>query len=460
MKKNWKGIVYDYGLFESFDNTQECVYCLTERDAAILRSALFPMYWETRWKQPPSELDNLIAEIEGKLNMGSCIDLSELTRCVCEINATLQGEYWKDNPVKPDPVDPLPDTPPFSNVERVEAATCEAAKLMTRSITKAIIDAYNTSCGSDSDPDWPAIAASSAAFLIAIAAVPATGGASLVIRTAFRAGVAAAGVNFGLEVEGIFENGDEDCPAGPLSDEFIARYACCLFDATYPTLNLESFQGAWDERCQGAVDWMVDAGVPVLIAEAVDEANRGMLAPFLKEADNYIAYIGLIEAIVENEYVTPSLCDECFDCASKVLIAKFDPVEDARVTVTPAPVVETVGGGDLYTWPAGWQIINFTFAEPTCIVSLEGELMRGSTGSCPQGFKVLIGGQTIDVPVGGLGNDPWTVTFGTGTDGVPTRSISIVPRSGGGCNGNEKLQFFCCNGSGFDPLRMQIRENA
>lgn len=55
-RRNWKGIVFPYDRYIP-DESKECLYCLTSRQAEIIRGAIEPLGWATRWWSETSDID-------------------------------------------------------------------------------------------------------------------------------------------------------------------------------------------------------------------------------------------------------------------------------------------------------------------------------------------------------------------------------------------------------------------
>jgi len=55
-KRNWKAEVFPYDVFIP-DESEECLYCLTEKQAEILRGIIEPLGWTTRWYSNSTEVN-------------------------------------------------------------------------------------------------------------------------------------------------------------------------------------------------------------------------------------------------------------------------------------------------------------------------------------------------------------------------------------------------------------------
>jgi len=133
-RRNWKGIVFPYD--STFpDETEECRYCLTDKQAEIIRGLLESIGWTTRWF---SESDTVIDkdtieafrdDIIRRLMMSCCGDESPVLYRYDE-NGNLQkstdgGITWVDAPEN-DPRNYSPVFPPISG-EDGDDKKCVAA---------------------------------------------------------------------------------------------------------------------------------------------------------------------------------------------------------------------------------------------------------------------------------------------------------------------------------------------
>lgn len=105
-RRNWKAEVFPYDEFIP-DDSKECMYCLTDKQAEILRGIVAPLAWDTRWwsdDDTPIDRDEITAfrdDIIRRLMMSCCSD--EHTRFRYLEDGTLQkseddGETWEDAP--------------------------------------------------------------------------------------------------------------------------------------------------------------------------------------------------------------------------------------------------------------------------------------------------------------------------------------------------------------------------
>jgi hypothetical protein len=78
-RRNWKGTIFPYDDFIP-DMSEECQYCLTEKQAEVLRGIIEPLGWQTRWysmADTPIDEDKIQAfrdDIIRRLMMSCCGD--------------------------------------------------------------------------------------------------------------------------------------------------------------------------------------------------------------------------------------------------------------------------------------------------------------------------------------------------------------------------------------------------
>ncbi len=78
-RRNWKAQTFPYDHYIP-DETEECLYCLTEKQAELLRGIIEPIAWKTRWWSElgvdieTDEIENLRADITRRLIMSCCGD--------------------------------------------------------------------------------------------------------------------------------------------------------------------------------------------------------------------------------------------------------------------------------------------------------------------------------------------------------------------------------------------------
>lgn len=77
----WKGITMDWPELQAVDNETLYTYCLTQRQTMILKGALIPLYWLTRWDDFGGTKDELEAEIAA---LDGALDKDCDVPCTCD----------------------------------------------------------------------------------------------------------------------------------------------------------------------------------------------------------------------------------------------------------------------------------------------------------------------------------------------------------------------------------------
>ncbi len=119
-RRNWKAETFPYDYFFP-DETTECQYCLTDKQAELLRGLLQPIGWNTRWwsdEDTTIDIDTIEAfrdDIIRRLMMSCCGDEAPI-QFRWTIDGILQkstdgGETWEDAP-ELDPRNNSPQFPP------------------------------------------------------------------------------------------------------------------------------------------------------------------------------------------------------------------------------------------------------------------------------------------------------------------------------------------------------------
>lgn len=118
-RRNWKAEVFPYDIFFP-DNSGECLYCLTENQAMLLRGLLEPIAWKTRWFSDTQDIDRDTIEAFTddtirRLMMSCCGGDFEIIFRWTEDGVLQQsdddGETWTDAP-EDDPRNSAPTYPP------------------------------------------------------------------------------------------------------------------------------------------------------------------------------------------------------------------------------------------------------------------------------------------------------------------------------------------------------------
>jgi len=146
-RRNWKAETFPYDYFIP-DETQECQYCLTQKQAEILRGIIEPLGWKTRWWSnidTPINTDEIQAfrdDIIRRLMMSCCADEIPVqfryTDGVLE-RSTDGGATWTPAP-EFDPRNNSTQFPPPSGDEPADDKRCVAATGMVVLMKEQIRD--------------------------------------------------------------------------------------------------------------------------------------------------------------------------------------------------------------------------------------------------------------------------------------------------------------------------------
>ena len=95
-KTLWKGLMQDWTALQAVDNETTYTYCLTQRQSMILKAALVPMYWTTRWLNftgTDQDLEEEMAEIDAILDRDDCVacNCSDICDCLDQCDIIIQG---------------------------------------------------------------------------------------------------------------------------------------------------------------------------------------------------------------------------------------------------------------------------------------------------------------------------------------------------------------------------------
>lgn len=145
-KRNWKAMVLPYDEFIP-DNSQECLYCLTEKQAEAIRGIVLPLAWGTRWYSDTREVDkdeieSFQSDIVRRLMMSCCGNESPIIYRYT-VDGILQrseddGETWVDSPQN-DPRNNSTTFPPVTG-ELTDDKKCIAATSAVTVIKEQIGD--------------------------------------------------------------------------------------------------------------------------------------------------------------------------------------------------------------------------------------------------------------------------------------------------------------------------------
>lgn len=150
-RRNWKAEVFPYDYYIP-DNSQEHLYCLTDKQAEILRGIIVPLGWRTRWwtnEDEPidrDEIESFRDDLIRRLMMSCCGNETPIRYRWTE-DGTLQasedgGENWEDSP-QSDPRNNSTVYPPIPDEEGVDSkclAATSAAQLIKSQIGDNLTD--------------------------------------------------------------------------------------------------------------------------------------------------------------------------------------------------------------------------------------------------------------------------------------------------------------------------------
>ncbi len=150
-KRNWKGEIWNYDHYIP-DETKECLYCLTDKQAEILRGILVPIAWKTRWFSPTdATIDGDLIEqfrdgLIRRLMMGcGCDTEGQLERVTANGHyqvSTDGGATWTDSP-QSDPRTSNPQFPPFLPPDTTDDS-CTYADSVVQLVKVQFVDVVNT----------------------------------------------------------------------------------------------------------------------------------------------------------------------------------------------------------------------------------------------------------------------------------------------------------------------------
>ena len=144
-RRNWKAETFPYDYFIP-DDTQECQYCLTEKQAELLRGILQPVGWYQRWwsdTDTPIDTDAIQSfrdDLIRRLMMSCCDDLIfRYTEDGILQSSDDNGDNWMDDPSDDIRINPKITFPPVTSDLGVDPK-CIAADGMVKILKEQIGD--------------------------------------------------------------------------------------------------------------------------------------------------------------------------------------------------------------------------------------------------------------------------------------------------------------------------------
>jgi len=147
-RRNWKAQTFPYDHYIP-DESRECTYCLTDKQAEILRGIIEPLGWGTRWWSDTQEIDKDTIEsfrddLIRRLMMGCCCGDNDGTLSRWSPQGHYQtssdgGETWQDTPTS-DPRNPQPMYPEMFPEDVVDER-CTGADSIVTLVQAQLVDA-------------------------------------------------------------------------------------------------------------------------------------------------------------------------------------------------------------------------------------------------------------------------------------------------------------------------------
>lgn len=163
-KRNWKAQTFPFDHYIP-DETEECLYCLTDKQAELLRGIIEPVGWKTRWYSETNQtvetdtVEKFRDEIIRRLMMSCCGNETPIRYRYTDEGilqqSTDDGETWEDAPNR-DPRNYSPLFPPIA--DGGEDLKCSAATgaitLMKEQIKEQLTDDMTRYTLSELINDW------------------------------------------------------------------------------------------------------------------------------------------------------------------------------------------------------------------------------------------------------------------------------------------------------------------
>ena len=175
-RRNWKAIAFPYEHFFP-DNSSECHYCLTDKQAEILRGIIEPLSWSTRWWSDATVIDqNIIREFRDDIIrrlLMPCCDDDLIFRWTIDLvleSSDDGGTTWTPAP-EDDPRTNSPQFPPMTGDDG-DDKKCIAATGMAHLIKTQIADTMTDDMGvydlQELIRDWTGLSINSGANIFQI----------------------------------------------------------------------------------------------------------------------------------------------------------------------------------------------------------------------------------------------------------------------------------------------------
>lgn len=419
----WKAVKLDWSVIETY-REDECLVCLTPRQAAALLGYMRGMEWRTRWDNLPADIDlqGFVDDIQGRLIDVACNDDTSLRECICNLTATIQQQLNLRialDVIQPDipPDNPGLNYPQITSTDgpvadRRDAYLCDLSKAWSDTMFEMLYRSSVEYCENQQDArtiNWGRVAAGAVAIAAALALGPGGGIAS---ASLFAAALSAGGLAIGPEIEEyvLASSSAGDCSSlSRVSDAVVDAYGCQLFNAVWRDINYSNFRGAYDAQSADTIAALVADGMTTSEAVTFDGLIRPLLAAFMT-GDAFQAFIESVATAADNLYYEGAICEDCITVdPTPIDITSW--VDPRILAITPPPTI--TGTGDvLATWPGGgWDDVVIVFDDAYSVDDLRCEIVRSVTASQPSAIEYQIN-TLIDVATfGGFGVNDEVLNF-------------------------------------------------
>lgn len=446
----WKAVILDYDLLSTYDDDEDCIICLSPRQAMALLGYMRGMEWSTRWENLPPNFDlaGWVADIEGKLINVSCGNCgNDSSSCICELTQLMQTFVYNQYPppvITPDnPGENVPGVDPIEpeKIAKRDATICEVSQIIMSVIFDNMRLAVLAECNGENPLEEFGEFAKNAGntsmtFWLGVAGITAaTGGAALlpVLGAAALASGLLANVGSILEWNplGI---GDECGDPGAVPEDVLIAYSCQLYTSLIKVYNFTSFRNAMNTANDQAIAYYESVGLTTLEAIDKDASQRDVIINYLKQGDIFKTFTLTLGNIVEDPFIEPSECNDCIDCASPTPPTQVIKFDDALIE-SIEPVPDITNTSIEVTWTTFPDEVVFTFTRPVCINRFRFLLNRGATVSVPDQFIWFVGIASYTSSAGGFGDNSEDEAFGN-----YARQVRLLPGSVNSGNARLSLQ--------------------